>query len=656
MLRERVADESGVTMVIVAMFLPVALALALFVIDTANVFVHKRHLQVQADAGALAAAQDIGVIGSCNDATVAGSLKKYAGLDGSTTNQQVGGTSATNVLWALNSASYPRGGSTDTTVDTRTPCAGTMIDLKLTETDLPQFIGLGITDNINAHARVSFFKAKGSDQLTPFSALDFQASNVEAEFVNEDTGAELGTWFPLGASTDVALGTNHYNTASHSLAIGTGVRNVGLRVRITVSGTTTTYDTQASPVRGLTHIRGYSTTGTGTVVAPIVRDVTLDGSAGCSNSDAYFQAATCPTSMSANIDMGAAAGWTCSTVESTMGTAVTVFVNGGNKSAASLTCQSVTGSVVHFSSPTFSAAPAAGANTLTLHYAVTKKTVPTCQSQCTKVAEMALESGNAVQQAFLASTGRSGPILDAQITRTDTAPATGLANSFPQGAAYPVVVSVTLPSGLDAVLAGGTSKLVSLRKLGGNQTQLVDCAPVSGPSNSANTVATGCKGDYQVNTKGCPDASTPPITCISPKTGTVQSLSKGLNDRIYGSSNGGMITCPTAGQPGWNNWGGTIPSGDPRVVEVFIADYGEFQANGSSSTIPIRRFASFYVTGWDGNGNGNNNPCSGNDATTLTGDVVGHFIKYVSPHNTGDGDSGTCVLTTIDLCFAALTE
>jgi hypothetical protein len=661
----RVSDESGVTLVIVALWLPVAVAFALFIVDAANLFVHKRHLQVQADAAVLAAAQDVGVIGSCDETTVENTLKRYGGLEGSTVNAQVGGTPASRVKWLLNSTTYPRGGGTDSTVDTRVPCSGSMVDLKLSEIDLPRFTGFGLTDHVNAHARVSFKTASTSKGMRPLTALDFQASKVEAQLIDEDTGTPLRDWFTLDQkNTGGALGTAYSNTVADATAnpttLGASVRHVGVRVRVTVGSTATTYDATASQ-RGVTHIQGYNASSTGTVTAPTVRSATLDGSSGCPASDAYFESTSCSPTMSVDIVMGATPK-NCNDVDGNnkMGVVLRAFVNGSN--TATFSCSAVNTVngvvVVSFASPAFTATPNAGPNDISLHYAVAK-TDPSCNKKCTPVNDMSLGT---VQRAYLGSNARSGPIRDAQVTNVGTTPATGLANSLPacSSCTYPFVVTVTLPNGLDSALSGGTNTAVNLRTLSGptNQTQLVDC-PTTGPQNAQNQIVNGCAAEYALNTAGCPDATTPPVTCIAPKPGNVASLDTGLNQLIYGQSNGNNVTCPVAGSLGYDNWGGTIPSNDPRILEVFIADYDAFTSTGGSTTIPIRRFAAFYVTDWFSNNNPSTNPCPPTvaaDKATADGDVVGHFIKYVSPDNGGSGSSGACVPTSIDLCFAALTE
>ncbi|MGH2746232.1 MAG: pilus assembly protein TadG-related protein, partial [Thermoleophilaceae bacterium] len=49
-------EDRGAVLVLVALMLPVLIGVGGLVVDVGNWFAHKRHLQVQADAGALAAA------------------------------------------------------------------------------------------------------------------------------------------------------------------------------------------------------------------------------------------------------------------------------------------------------------------------------------------------------------------------------------------------------------------------------------------------------------------------------------------------------------------------------------------------------------------------------------------------------------------------
>src|SRR5918994_2622825 len=59
--RGRTSDrrgERGAVLITVVLWLPILVLMASFVLDVANWFVHKRHLQMQADAAALAGARE----------------------------------------------------------------------------------------------------------------------------------------------------------------------------------------------------------------------------------------------------------------------------------------------------------------------------------------------------------------------------------------------------------------------------------------------------------------------------------------------------------------------------------------------------------------------------------------------------------------------
>src|SRR6266566_8210222 len=89
-------DEGGAVLLIVAAALTAIILIAAFVVDTANWFEHKRHLQLQADAAALAGGSAFQNPG-CTDAAIYSAARKYAGVkDASYTapyNRQVGTTS-----------------------------------------------------------------------------------------------------------------------------------------------------------------------------------------------------------------------------------------------------------------------------------------------------------------------------------------------------------------------------------------------------------------------------------------------------------------------------------------------------------------------------------------------------------------------------------
>src|SRR5688572_11236559 len=135
------SDERGAIMVLFAVSLPIIFLFASFVVDTANWWEHKRHLQMQADAAALAGAGRFG--SDCKNSAVLSEIQKYAGVAGSEYNKQIGGTPPERLHMLVNSETYPQQSSpVDSTVEVGLPCQTSMVDVKLTETDIPWLFGL----------------------------------------------------------------------------------------------------------------------------------------------------------------------------------------------------------------------------------------------------------------------------------------------------------------------------------------------------------------------------------------------------------------------------------------------------------------------------------------------------------------------------------
>src|SRR4051812_39104817 len=157
-------SERGGVLVLVAIAIPVIIMLASFVIDVGNWYEHKRHLQLQADAAALAGG---GLYKSpCDsgtDGSIAAEARRYGGpaaTGGGTYNAQVGNTPTANLHVLINSTNFWNNGGSDNSLGT--PCATGMVDVKATETDAPWFLKVGAlvglaNPTINAHARVNLF-------------------------------------------------------------------------------------------------------------------------------------------------------------------------------------------------------------------------------------------------------------------------------------------------------------------------------------------------------------------------------------------------------------------------------------------------------------------------------------------------------------------
>ena len=253
---QKLSDTSGATLVIVATWLPVLVLFATFVLDVGNWFQHKRHLQTQADAGALAAGGSFNACfgGSAGSATVEGVARKYAGDPGATSpyNPQIGGANRGTVTIRINSKTYEVGGpGPDNTVEAP-PCDAKMVDVKATEAGLPLFFGvvpsffnMKLLPAINAHARVEVRSETSSKGALPVGVPDVNPVSAIATFVNDATGSALSgctdiasgvalptCTVPLRQGTTLSNGVVMWESTGSVASVPIGVTNVGVRVAL----------------------------------------------------------------------------------------------------------------------------------------------------------------------------------------------------------------------------------------------------------------------------------------------------------------------------------------------------------------------------------------------------------------------------------------
>jgi hypothetical protein len=303
-------------------------------------------------------------------------------------------------------------------------------------------------------------------------------------------------------------------------------------------------------------------------------------------------------------------------------------------------------------------------------------------------------------QAFGACNGcdqpdDSGPIIKSQIRlSTDPAGTTG-ENAFQAGSTQQLVVSLQL-AGIRAQ-TGATAPDIILRFSGStnHQTGLIDCGQGNGPGGSstpgdAYTIYGGCGPSNPFEPPQC--NTTPGLTCKLPLLNPLYVYGRGsptdcspavdqdytnwpsgnhqdcvqttpgsrrngivcaLVERITGvtpatfaanssACNGG--TCPA------NNWPNP-PGGDLRELDVVLTAPLDLAAAAGSpqAWVPIRRFATFYVTGWDTsvgpNCNGINDPFPGKGKQSQNGAIWGHWF---SDTENGIGDGNPCDTTSIE--------
>jgi len=637
--------EDGGALIMVVFWLPLIVLLLTLVLDAANWFEHKRHLQMQADSAALAAAQEVRF--PCDDQPIANTASNYSG---SQYNAQIGGTPSSRVHMLINSPTYYNQTSpTDSTVSSGGPCAGSMIDVKMTETDLPWFFGLAKVPFINAHARVTIKKAATNAGSLPIGVPEVNPKSARAYFVNEQTGQVLGSR-DLTKTSNVVNGLAIWDNAGAPLPITVNAADIGVRIALSGSSSTTCtdalvqcYDLGSS--NGILYAHGWTAAGSGAQPnAPKARGVSLFAGT-CS--DPYFSSASssCTIGVRASVDFGGA--------PAAVGAKLTAVVGG---TSYALSFDSVSG--LWQTNAAIPISPNAGPVPVELKWEETigNQGGNTCKSgngnKCTG-------TFGTVQRAFSATDPRSGPIKLAQISENGSfwANSFQMCSSVNTSCTHNLVVRVGIQGNL-ADAQSVNDPIVQLRVTGGSQNQSLDCDP--NLSQLKDELAEGCAPTYSLNQgTACPGNasalwSTPqPWSCTAIQTGTaVNQVGAGMNRRILGIQKPSSCTAP-------NNWSTfpNLPAGDPRIVQVFLTPYGSFSGSGST-TVPVTGFAAFYVTGWTSQGGGFSNPCEGNgdDPVPGAGYIVGHFIKYVKTLNDGSGGTETCDLNAFGLCVAVLTD
>jgi hypothetical protein len=649
-----VRDERGGVLVLVVIWLPLLVLFAAFVLDVGNWFEHKRHLQMQADAAALAAALDLGA--PCSDAVVTDTADSYGGRDW---NPQVQGKQP-NVNMLINSETYFNQPSpVDTTVDTDPPCTSLMVDVKLTETDLPWYFKLAQVPFINAHARVGLFTVDSYTGALPLAVPEVDPEKVAVKFIDEDTGEVLATkeLTKIGLSN----GLVEWDNAAEPLPVTVDRKNIGVRVVASGGSSTTCGDPlvdcfDAGSSDGLVYVRGWSGDGDAAQPnEPLARDVTLRPGT-CA--DAYFtwSSSSCTIGVRANVDFGGL---------DPADAKLTAVVNGNNHT---LTYDPATNA---WDTPLdIPIAPQSGRVPVELKWEVTSGTVGA--NACTP-ATPCTGSFGMVQRSFSGDDARSGPIRLVEISENSVPGANSIerCSAVQASCTRDLVVKIGLPPGLE-VAQSVNDPIVELRfSGGGSQSQGLDCD--TSITRFEEEIVYGCGNAYRPNQgTACPAQvadlwampNPPAWECVANQTGQyVNKIPKGLNRRILcPPDQPAPPDCTDPYRPSScthpNNWSmfeTGLPAGDTRIVQLFVTQYGSFDGSGGY-TVPVTRFATFYVTGWGGSGGGFPNPCQGNgDDPAAQGTITGHFIKYIDTLGSSTG-TDICNLAATDPCVPVLVE
>jgi putative Flp pilus-assembly TadE/G-like protein len=624
------SSESGAVLIIVSVALTALVLIAAFVLDAANWYEHKRHLQLQADAAAFAGAHSLAV-GGCSNSLISADAHRYGGsyLDSSGNvqtepyNDQVGGTSPSKIHILINSSGYyGDAGAGDNSDPNGAPCTAQYVDIKATETNLPWFFGFGgIVSRINAHARVALVQESQANGTLPIAVPNPLPTSAAAIFVDEANSNNVVKALPLfdlGPSGGLDMWQSdsafppQFTLPSRKTSIVialSGKKNLSLSGNLAAicdQTLTDCYDSSTDPpTNGLSFIRGYAAAGPspGTQPQPpYMGKVELVGGT-CSNASnsPYFASNTsnCQYELVAGIDAALQGG-------GTMPNANQIYRANGVQlyPDPDPNCNVVSPDTCWHALLTLP--PGSGPNDIKMTWEETTGclqvggcTRPSdfCDSSGGNKCKGSFDSGDVIQRAYSAVTAdppnhSSGPIKIVKLCNWETDPscATEDSHSYLVGSPHRFVVTV----GIAGTLQNATSTsdpLVTLRLRSGQQS--LDCDP--GYQNLKQELANGCRPSYTLNT-GTPDCSTintntlwasqQPWSCIAVSTGRQPNdVAAGLNTRIYGTDKppNNYVPCSTStqgltpaglGQLGYNNWplfvnGYTPTSGDWRGQDGF---------------------------------------------------------------------------------------
>jgi Flp pilus assembly protein TadG len=604
-------------------------------------------------------------------------------------------------------------------------CAsGAMVDVKLTQQRVPLFVPLfsGLNPTIHAHARVTLKGEASPADVRAIAVSDpgsFACVTVKY-FTDDGTNTLLGT--AVLTETDPAnfVFSNPVavsgvpNSGPTSITIPAGA-NVYVQPFLSdCSGNGETFDD--STHSGVELINSFGTTAPTAGQGPKITDggvtLAIQGGGTCpASTDQYFSSGGCNVTPTAHVTFAPNVNGSVTAVDTSTG--ASLDLNPDN-----------TGKVwTPNGQKHFTIGDQTGQHPIRIDWTQTSGSVNNGTLQCGN------NTGNPKippctgtfgiqQQAFGACNGcdqpdDSGPIVLSQIRlSTDAAGVTG-ENAFQQGTTKQLVITLQL-AGIRAETNSG-AKPVIIRFSGSNnhQTGLVDCGQGNGGSNDAYVIYGGCGPNNPFEPPGCTGTG---LSCKLPALNPLYVYGRGnptdcspAQDQNYTGWPGGNhqdcvqttpgtrrtdIVCGllqwitgvtpqsfsasssacqgnTGGSCTPNNWPDyNKDPNDPRKITFILTSPIDLTPLGTGTSpqlwIPIRRFATFYVTGWDtsldpkcgNNGNPNNDsfPGANGGKASQNGAIWGHWIFDVDTG--GVPANGGCDLSSIEPinCVPTLTR
>jgi hypothetical protein len=637
-LSSRLGSEGGGILLLVALLMFFFVVLGSVAVDLGNWYVHKRHLQTQVDAAALAGG---GLFGLCfsQPATAYAEMQaeatRYSGVGDTDLlypNTQVGNANQGSLSMLYQSTTYDADGPVDATAEPGDPCLtpSLMFDVKGIEQDLPTLVlgfagkvipflnvtGISTFGTMRTHARVQLKKIISFKGSLPLAVPEIRPKKVTATFVN-GAGTALSTVELTGPT---ASGELNVWSGSGSVVVPAGAM---LGVRIGVGQVTGTcgkangkggtgyvcYDYSDS-TRGLVSIAGWNAAGTRSDPQRAsfeVSPVTCAGSPFFSETAPLTGGATCTASVQAKLHFTGSAAVPAD-VEIFE---ATVTGPGGFSQTSALTESGGEWSTGY----SFSIPVDEGPYDVSLRW---RYSGPGGAKSFTNV------------QQIYSATDDSGPIKALSLSSSS-----GNAYALSAGT-HTISVGVGLEGNLELT---PPDEMVMLRLTGGSRSSAVACDG-PGADEFREAIVSGCTTPYQINSAAiCPDPAPPagPADCVPTQTGTTAGPTlQGMDERFS--------SCPDYDFPDYE-------LGDPRVIPLMITDFSAIGGSGTTD-VPVTNFATFYVAGWTGSTCGKNEPPP---FEVKKGAIWGHFVKYAEPDPNAE-TGPTCDLTTVTPCVPVLTR
>lgn len=668
-LGRRLRREDGGVLLFVVFGLPALVLVFALAVDVGNWLLHKRALQNQVDAAALAGGDLFGNCfvgnGSGGFAMMTAEAQKYDGKTGPY-NPQIGGSRKGVLAVLYNSKTYAQGGpAADDTPDTGLKACDPILtprytfDVKGTDATIPMiFGGLGFSTlaQINAHARVELRKEQISSGSLPLAVPNVNPKTVTATFVDA-SGAPLagcagGCVFQLAKG--LPAGTLSMWSASATIPATPNGTTVGVRIGLATSGQGCAgtsggtgficFDNGSTNV-GLVKLAAYANSASS--ASPGLRGVwptTLcAGSPFFSDVSIVAPATTCGAGVQAQVDFGTASDPTlrkcappkiitnCGGVKASL----TAAVNGGTPAV-----MTYSGGVWSTSGSAFGVQAGLGPQSISLHWEQADGTLNGKDCSKTPTPSQCKGDFTNVQQLYSGSEARSDPVKALSVGESAASNPGAPYALNPTASSHTLTVTVGLAGSLRL-----TPQTTLLRLVSGSRSSAIACDG-SGVANFTNSIQTGCTTPYQLNATGiCPDAGVAPspADCVNLETGNFGNpTSNALDTRFTG--------CPA------NYWPSYNAASDPRILQLMVTDFSYLGGSGNVP-VPVVDFGEFYITGWGGAACANNEPWPASFAplTEKRGDIWGHFIKD-APSAPGTGSTTFCDPNSITPCVPVLTK